>query len=753
MADRNSVSIKASAFMVDRPEYVAKGINLARLQNLALLAGDEHAPHFVPAQEPVGDGRAYVATDGRQYYRPQLVVTQRAVPPSGPDVRFLKDARGAMRLQFELTEAPHDAMPAGAEPLNVRVDGVTLAWTAGGQQRQRRFDQPTFIAADDPQNPAKPNFSIRVGADLAPDEVEPLYHALSEPAAGARLDVAFSYGYWLDTESTQSPPFTPPEIPVLVEDPRRPRPPIEWQAHRIPSIRQIALADQRVMLNRAALPAPLALDPNSIAAARVQPDLEVAVQLPVSRSMLSRFDAGSVVAILDRARERERESNFRRAAFTRGVSFGFDRNLEQNRPIYAAVEGEDALGTQWEDTGFGLVRKASFPNTVYRLPDEIRLAYNPDLGTPHMIPSLYRDAAGDIRVRVTLRAVPWHDPAQLVRLRDYLRRTSAGALASPSVVAGGYERATLHLRTAFPEQIQMLEGGDGAISIEGGFEMTLDLSLEFYRFLCELLTGPVGVIGEVAVTLETPPAAAGGQAQPRVRPVPMRLSFDDLASLPIAVKVAQDAPSPRQVQIINGTRAEVRVRECVPRLLQYDENSVVPLEVFEATVATAFPVTLAADGPPLTLDLTPRAEDADHLWNAVQLEFIGQELLQAAAQVLDRIHEIAPSGTLAWKIAVDCPLFRQEPPPPQFQNLYRAEVEITRAGFAPQRVMLGRGQPEAQVTMQQTLREIVGADSGTLTTFAYRVRNVYFDHQGQWGEPRTEQGGNLVVFPNPVNND
>lgn len=104
------------------------------------------------------------------------------------------------------------------------------------------------------------------------------------------------------------------------------------------------------------------------------------------------------------------------------------------------------------------------------------------------------------------------------------------------------------------------------IGLESGFQVTLDLSLEFYRFLAELLTREncPGLTGEVKVRLETcPPAVEGGAEQVLERRVLVRLPADVL--------------SPRHVEIANLAPVEVSLGDCIPRLLQFDANSVHPI--------------------------------------------------------------------------------------------------------------------------------------------------------------------------------
>jgi hypothetical protein len=741
-SSENSLEVAALPVMaVAQPQFFAVGMQFAKMQYIAQVSGDENAPHFLRNQEPTQDGQAYQARSNQHLYRPQLRVAQRKLPPLGPDMRFLKDAQGKVRLQFELEESPTSGLPADAEPLNVRVDQVLLRWEGG----QRLFPQPTLIVEDNQQDPNRPNFYIRVGAELAPDEVEAVYRALSNPNVHAYLDVSLSYGYWVDDPSATlgdegvfGMATTPLMASALVRAPE-------------PIGPAVVMASRIDLPNVGPAKVPVDSAPPIAVGRMVDVDLPVVTRFP--SNVFRRFvDRSEIADILTKAKEREQAPDFRTAKLVRTIGFSFDAQLDQNKAIYSAIKSDNDLGTGWVNTEFGPFCKASFPNTIYRMPDEIRLAYNPELGTPHMIPTLYR-AGEETRVRVTLRAVPWHNPDRVVKLRDYLYRAYPGVFAAPAIVVGGYQSARLKVTSAFPEQIQALGGDDVAVNLEGGFDLTLDLSLEFYRFLCQVLVRGTGLTGVVSVTLDPGAPPSGQQPLPdRIRQIDMRLTLADLANLPVSIQIQGEVVSPTRVQIVNKSPDTILIDHCEPRLLQYDQNSVLPMEVIMAVSTSVFPASLTGNTV-LDVDIKPKEVQAEQLWNAVQLELIGQDLAQTPEQVLERVHEVAPSGTLDWKIEAECPPFLQNPVPTKYDNLYRIEVQVSRAGFAPQQIVLRRDQPKGNITMQRTLREIADKDTSNLTTFKYIKRNIYFDHEGKWSTEIEGQGLSLAVFPNPLEND
>lgn len=477
----------------------------------------------------------------------------------------------------------------------------------------------------------------------------------------------------------------------------------------------------------------------------------VARRMAVEDQFLINRDALKRAAV--EAKEKVRtNSSFRKVSVTRSIPFTFDASLDQNRLIFAAIRGTGTVQETWTDTTFGPIRRAPFPNTVYCLPNEVRLAFNSEMGTAHVVPNLYRDDHDEVRVRVVLRAVPWFDPEKSVELRDHLYRSSAGALACPQLVAGGYQSAKLEMLTAFPEQIKTLNEASLNVDLSGGVDLTLDLSLEFYRFVCELLTGPLGIVGRVRVLLQETPAKENTPAVRLERTVDMRLKLDNLASFPVGVAVEEDAIRPDQVTIRNESGGELKIGGCVPRLLQVDSNSVVPLEVYDGQTDATFPRQLNPNES-MTLQIKPKVAAGELLWNAVEVNLTKMRLTQTPAQILDRVHEVAPSGTLSWKLNVECPVFQQSPVPAPFSSVFRVEVQIIRPGFATEQIVLGAQKASAQVTMQRTLKDLLAAQSGGQFTFKYRVRNVYFDHVGKWSEEKDGEGSNHFVFPNPVAGD
>jgi nucleoid-associated protein YgaU len=746
MTDANSLQVRSLAQTdleaVAVSPKVAIGVQLATLQMVATMVVDESAPRFPPGVQPVADGQAYPAVDGRQLYRPELRVGRRPASP-GPDVWLLRDAEENVRLQFSLEEASPAALAPGAVPFPVRVDGLAVVWSGG----RLEVPSPLIEAAAGPGD-TDPAFVVRGGV-VVPPAVLPALEAAMRTDQFCHLEVTLSYGYW-----AQEPPRPDPNHPQIPRWPPRGGSIPPW---KVPIGGRWSGRDR--VLARAAEPFAVAepmlmrregMDATPIGEAEPAAADEIAsaaVADPNMVSMMKVLDPGQFKSIMVAARWREQQAAFRRVSFVRSLGFRFDPGDPANQSIYRGLRPLEMVGESWKDSGSGMIRESGFPNTLFRVPDEVRFAFAPRLGTPFLVPTLYQDATGANRVRVLLRALPWHDPRQLSQLRELLH-------GAPRVAVGGYESATLTLTTAFPEQIVVLGAGAGntvPVSIERGFELTLDVTVEFYQYLASVLTGAAGITGEVAVTLARP-AGADGQPQPAmVKRVGVRLALSDPAALPTTVTVPPDAVSPRKVTVVNTAGVAVRIGGCTPWLLQLDPNSVAAIDVHKGRCTTSFPVELDPDE---SVELTVEPTRADVLlWNAVELELFDHVPATDPRAVLEHVHELAPAAAYVWRIQVSCPVLEQPPVPAKWADLSRVEVEIWTEGFDKQEAVLSRDAPASQITMRRRLADVMRDDLQGLSAFRYRKRNVYVDRIGAWSPEDTEEGSHLFAFPNDATTD
>ena len=426
-----------------------------------------------------------------------------------------------------------------------------------------------------------------------------------------------------------------------------------------------------------------------------------------------------------------------RIAVTRVIPFVFNPNDDENRPIYRALHGVANLTGEWRKSAAGWLRDSGFPNTVYRVPDELRLAFDPNLGTPHVITTLHTDDAGASAVRVLLRVAPWQDPRKVVQVRELTGSRSAQVVVGP--VAG----ATLRLGGSFPESIQVVGGAQGvAFPLAEGADLLMDLSLEYFQLLCGMIGGQVGLPGQVEVDL-------GEQTTT----VPVNLRMDTVDDLPVTVDVlAGDTASPTAVRLTNRSRTAIRVGGCAATLLQLGSGSVVPLGAFPARCASAFPLELAADGT-AELAFEPVDPPQGARWNAVLVELLDKAMVEDAHAILLKANQLAGSGELTWNLRVSCPVFAAATLPPRWAELVAVEVQVSAPGFDTTTVALRQDTPTKTVAMRKPLTELITGGATGIRTASYRVRNNYTDHQGQWTAPQEQSGDELIVYPNPAADD
>jgi len=739
-----ATAIDAKAVAAATPNLVI-GQALSALQNIVQLDADKNAPHFSESNPPTQDNTAYLSNEGVRYFRPDFQVAERQAPPAGPDVQFLESADGKVRLQFDLEEHRPGGLPAEAVPFNVRDILVALAWLDRGVAKQHVFPRPTLIAFDAGNDPNTPDFLLRVGDELDSAEVEAIYAAMTAANAQAKLLVRMKYGYYVDAGQTGKTGGGTTSGTVDLGGIK-----IKVNFSTPKTATATAPPISNATINRAILTTnPLVATVGTAATMKAK--------APSGGTNVSfALNSDAIKAILSTAFQRAKSAAFKEITISRVIPFHFKPSLAQNRHIYEALTGDDSMLKAWTKTNYGYVRKSSYANTVYRIPDEVRLTYNAELGAPHFIPTVYQDDDEEYRVRVQMRIVPWHDPQRIVALRDELEKLSNGTLLNPAVISGGYDEAVLELTSAFPEGITALGGESLQFSLDYGADLTLDLSLEFYKYLAGLLVSPVGLTGKVTVWLDEKGSAESGDTKRKKQVIPVRISMDDLAALPIQLEVNTEEARPEEVRVRSLAHCDIRARCCEIRLLQWDANSVAPLAVFDAEPVShairtgTFPIRTQQ---PIDIAVQPAQGVGDAFWNAIQLELAGMELVDSSAACLEKIYELAPPGSLSWAVEAECPVFLQTELPATFKNLYKVEVLISRAGFAPQQLMLSKAAPTGTVPLERTLADILSVNAMKLCTFSYQVRNVYYDHSGGWGPLTTSTGPTLIVFPNSTDGD
>lgn len=734
-------------FASPRPHRAAADMGMVmRAAQMAMIA----PPVFLAVNEPAQDGRAYPTIDGRSLARPGLSLGQRGGTFPGPDVAFLKETDGSTHLHIVLRQSLPAGLPAGTEPLGALTGPPRITW-AGGE----------FVLPE--PTPLGDAGDLRILAHLAPDQVAMLVRAMTDPAADCVLVADYQASYRVRADS---PPVEPdrPRPPWHLPRPFRdggvlPQhlPPMAGEPQPLPHLRVL---DRRgltagLVIHAApgvsATPAPGPIGPLPVANAAL---VSAATRIPPD--LLDHWRGRRLIDIpdfwIDPPQPTERAVT---VTFSRRVPFFFDRTLDQNLAVFRAISGSTTLPTDWQDSEWGTLCPAEFVNTVYLLPHEFRLAYDAARGLPHMLPVQYSAADGSRRLRVLLRTEPWYDPGRVAGLQAALSRQSGGAYVHPQVIAGGVAGARLTLRTIFPEEIAIEEdaaAGGIAIDMASPFDLTLDLSEEYYTLLTTILTGPIGLTGSVEVTLTHPPDGAPAA----LRRVPLVLSFQRLGTLPLAEMVAAATINPDRVAITNRAAQPVTVAGAEASLLLLDDNALLPAAVLAARPAEAFPITLDAGGS-TSLTFAPVAAPEGSVWNTVVAVLTGVTAAIDPDTSLRAIHALAPPGTFGWRLRILSPQLAQAAVGPD--ALVAVEVRMTRAGMAPVQATLLASEPDRTVTFPRPLDDLIPA-TGTagqagdgFLRLSVTARGVWPTGFGSFSDPVEHIGDTLFVFVPPRQGD
>lgn len=740
MADDNTVAFapltNLSAQLVSAPR-IATSVKLAILQR-AILVVSGGGPAFPSAQEPLQDGPAYQSSDGSSYYRPQLAVAAR---PSGlrpgPDVWFFVDDAGDISLQWTLEVVPFGGDTPGAIPIPFTISSVKMEWAGGSFD----FDPPGLQPMDG-HAADQPAYVIHGGATLTHEKANELEAAMNHSESACRLTVTFSYDYTVDV-----PTGDPPAGGGVV-----------FQPGGGGIFTGGLLSRMSVMRSDVAAPADAADD--GVAATPVSSFHPVMMSRLASAQLSDALLTQPIMAILAQPTRPEQ----RQQVVVRSVPFVFEPSDEQNQPIYRSLHGKVDLDETWRHGEAGWVRVSEFPNTVNRLPDDMRLAWNVELGSPYFVPTLHRTSTGEMRVRVLLRLAPWQDPRQLVMVRRIVDMPAA------HIIIGEVESSTLRLGGSFPEELAVI-GDPSAPAPLTGLDLTLDLSLAYYQLFCKQIAGLVGVPGTVDVVLSTPPADEGATPVPETTHVDVALRLDRVTDLPCTVSLP-DELSPATLTVTNASGVDMTIGGASVTLLQVDEHSVVPVDSYPGTCTSAFPVTLAA-GASVDVSIGPvAAPEGDPepaadppgegsappahpalIWNGVLVELLDKRLVVTPDALLQHVHELAGASDMQRDITVSSPVFSTGTLPTGWANLASLEVEVTPPGVPATSVVLSLTAPTKMVPAPVTLQDIVTGAPGGISSVSYRVRNNYLDHQGKWSKPQEQSGTDLVVYPHPVEGD
>ncbi|RCG29801.1 hypothetical protein DQ384_19745 [Sphaerisporangium album] len=435
----------------------------------------------------------------------------------------------------------------------------------------------------------------------------------------------------------------------------------------------------------------------------------------------------------------------------RGISMWFPTEAHANRPIYALVNG--AIGfdpdTVWITGPAGPWKASPIPNQYYVLPTEYRLAFDTARGVPAVTALLReqpvpqgRPASAAHRVRVRFALTPWFAPEPLERLRTTI--AEAENLPYPEFAVGGLEKTEFRPSSLFTGLGgDVVEQPDGSAVDPRGFELVYDCSLEFYTLLCRMLApaqGPAtGIEASVRVTLKTSPEDAG-----TVREIPVRIRLD--APNDEFLEVEPDGAGRLTARVRNLAAGSATVRQAVATLLVVAPAGHQPVDAVPADVSP-LPFTVAAGGE-TTVTLVPREPVDPGVVGRVALDFDRVGLDVTAADVLERVHELAATVNLDTTVRVrSFQLQHAADLPPELAGLEGLEVQLRRGGTDPVTVYLTREEWDKTVHLAYTLADLVAGMSPDAPRFEWRRRNLTRTGTGPFSAWEQMAGGDLYATP------
>ncbi|MFT4150801.1 MAG: hypothetical protein QM656_11455 [Paracoccaceae bacterium] len=719
-----------AGIVADRPPRQGTDLGVV-LRTLAMVATP--LPRFPSGAEPLRDGVALPDADGANHARPDLAPDWRGGAFPGPDVLFLKELDGTIRLHIGLEERLPPGVPAGTRMLGGMRAAPRIVWAGGS------FQLPDPTPDEDTADGTR---RLRILARLSPAEVAALFAAMTDPAQSARIEADYTADYIVLV--SQTPPHRRPWRD------RFRLPPEEAPSPFGSGVRPVILNAPRLRLEtRILAPAvPMGPEAGSLPLSILFDDAASARQIlrlrpDVIEDLRHRLPDQVFLPDTPAGPEEVRRS----VTFRRSIPFFFDRALDQNAAIFRAITGGTALPGEWQDTEWGTLRPSDFVNTIHLLPHEIRLSYDAGRGLPHMTPVLYQTDAGAFRLRVILRAEPWYDPAQVRALRAALSRQTAGGYVHPSVIGGGVAAARLTLRSVFPEEIAA-EAEGAEIDLRRPFELTLDVSEEYYSLLVATLTGPSGLTGSVEAVLR--PAADGAAAETRL--IPVALSFRRPGLLPVEAAGIEAAINPDSLRVTNRTGQPVTIEEAAAVLLQLDTNALTPREAQPARCTSALPLTLEP-GAETVLTFAPAVPEEGAVWNGLDPALTRLAIALDPQAALKAIHALAPAGAFGWRLRILAPqLQADQSAVASPDRLLAVEVAMERPAAPSAQITLMAGDGgDVTLTLPRNLDDLAGAATAAeFLTARVRARGVLASGFGPWSDWADHRGATLFVFAPPA---
>jgi hypothetical protein len=130
------------------------------------------------------------------------------------------------------------------------------------------------------------------------------------------------------------------------------------------------------------------------------------------------------------------------------------------------------------------------------------------------------------------------------------------------------------------------------------------------------------------------------------------------------------------------------------------------------------------------------------------MEYAGVVMPVNAALVLQRVHELAASGTLTTSIRVESfQLKHPENLGPDLADVFGVEVQVRRGAQTPISAFLTRDEPDKSVPLAFTIADLVSGATPDAPQFDWRRRNMTPKGNGPFSAWERVVGKELFVTP------
>ena len=179
-----------------------------------------------------------------------------------------------------------------------------------------------------------------------------------------------------------------------------------------------------------------------------------------------------------------------------------------------------------------------------------------------------------------------------------------------------------------------------------------------------------------------------------------------------------------------------------------DRTGTVDKTLWERLFPAAAPPPPGVGPGEALLELTPAEPVDPRVVGALAVSFGGVSVQLDPHRVLERVHELAASGSLQSALRVrSYQLQHPENLPPALADLYALDVEIRRIGGTPVTVFLSRDEPEKTAQIGFTVADLLGGATPGAPTYEWRRRNQTPAGTGAFSDWETISGNELYVTP------